>query len=168
MREEASKKKYPQVMTDRMNTEEQEFLEFQAILLNKSRERSEERRIEIELLAKKFKIEDYLNTIDIIEGSVDSLISVGTFLEDYIKTFNLRQNRVAEYFNINPTTLNKVIRGGKMSYDLALKWGMTFKVDPMLLIDIQDKNKLIELKEKTMIEKYSIDDLLTSKKNIYD
>ena len=54
--------KKTQVLTDRMDVGTDEFNEFQAMLLNKSKERSSERNNLIELMALKFKMEDYLRS----------------------------------------------------------------------------------------------------------
>lgn len=55
-------RKKTQVLTDRMDVGTYEFNEFQAILLNKSKERPSERNNLIELMALKFKMEDYLRS----------------------------------------------------------------------------------------------------------
>ena len=54
--------KKTQVLTDRMDVGTDKFNEFQAILLNISKERSSERNNLIELMALTFKMEDYLRS----------------------------------------------------------------------------------------------------------
>ena len=145
------------VLTDRMDIGTKEFNEFQAILLNKSNERSTERKKKIELLALKFKMEDYLNSDD------KKTELVGDFLKAYLTTFQIRQNKFAEYIGMRPSNLSKLISGERsLNHELALVFGTIFGNDPMLWLDIQDKNKLHEvtkLKSKE-IKKYSLDDLL--------
>lgn len=149
--------KAKRVLTERMDVESLEFKEFQAFLLNKSRERSETRNIMVELMSQKFKIEDYL------KSSKGTVIDVGDFLNEYLNTFEIRQNRFAIYLGVGPSSLNRVIKGEKsLSHELAFKMGKVFRINPMLLLDIQDKNKLIEIQEakKSEIRNYSIEDLL--------
>ncbi len=47
------------VLTNRMDTGTKEFNEFQALLLNKSKDRSEKQKKQIEFTARKFKMEDH-------------------------------------------------------------------------------------------------------------
>jgi addiction module HigA family antidote len=148
-----------QVLTDRMDVGTKEFNEFQAILLNKSKERSNERKKMIELMALKFKMEDYLNS----EEKHSKV--VGDFLKAYLSAFGIRQNKFAHYIGIRPSNLTKLIKGQRsLNHELALVFGTIFGNDPMLWLNIQDKNKLYELsktKRKEM-KKYSLDDLINN------
>lgn len=146
-----------QVLTDRMDVGTKEFNEFQAILLNKSKGRSENQKKIIELMALKFKMEDYLRSKD------KHSKLVGDFLKAYLNTFEIRQNKFAKYIGVGPTNLNKLIKGERsLSHELALVFGTIFNNDPMLWLDIQDKNKLYELSKtkRKEIKKYSLDDLI--------
>jgi len=147
----------PQVLTEKMDVGTKEFDEFQAILLNKSKERSDKRNKEIELIALKFQMEDYLNSKD------QHSKLVGDFLKAYLKTLEIRQNKFAEYIGIMPSNLSKLIKGERsLSHELALIFGVIFGNDPMLWLDIQDKNKLYELSKtkRKELRKYSLDDLI--------
>jgi len=146
-----------QVLTDRMDVGTKEFNEFQAILLNKSKKRSENQKRIIELMALKFKMEDYLNSKDTHSKLV------GDFLKAYLNTFEIRQNKFAQYIGVGPANLNKLIKGERsLSHELALVFGKIFNNDPMLWLDIQNKNKLYRLSKtkKKHIKKYSLDDLI--------
>ncbi len=146
-----------QVLTDRMDVGAKEFSEFQAILLNKSKERSKERKKMVELMALKFKMEDYLNSKD------KHSKLVGDFLKDYLSAFEIRQNKFAHYIGVKPSNLTKLIKGERsLNHELALVFGTIFENDPMLWLDIQDKKKLYELSEikRKEIKKYSLDDLI--------
>ena len=50
------------VLAKPINTNSEEFKETQALLLNISREHTEEQKLEIELMAIKFKMQDYLHS----------------------------------------------------------------------------------------------------------
>ena len=146
-----------QVLTDRMDVGTEGFNEFQAILLNKSKERSKERNNVIELLALRFQMEDYLRS----EGK-ESLL-VGDFLKAYLAAFEIRQNKFAEYIGVRPSNLSKLIKGERsLNHELALVFGKIFNNDPMLWLDVQDKNKLQELSKskRQEIKKYSLKDLI--------
>jgi len=146
-----------QVLTDRMDVGTKEFNEFQAILLNKSKERSNERKKMIELMALKFKMEDYLNSKD------KHFKLVGDFLKAYLNVFEIRQNKFAHYIGVKPSNLTKLIKGERsLNHELALVFGAIFGNDPMLWLNIQDKNKLYKLSKikRKEIKKYSLDDLI--------
>lgn len=157
MNKQELNKNKEQVLTDRMDVGTTEFNEFQAILLNKSKERSNERKRMIELMALNFKMEDYLKSKD------KHSKLVGDFLRDYLSVFEIRQNKFAEYIGVRPSNLSKLIKGERsLNHELALVFGTIFGNDPMLWLDIQDKNKLYELSKfkSKEIKKYSLDDLI--------
>lgn len=146
-----------QVLTDRMDLDTVEFNELQAILLNKSKGRSAEQKKMVELMALKFKMEDYLNSKD------KHSKLVGDFLKAYLNAFEIRQNKFAEYIGVRPSNLTKLIKGERsLNHELALVFGTIFSNDPMLWLDIQDKNKLYEVSQAKSkeIKKYSLDDLI--------
>lgn len=146
------------VLTNQMDIGTNEFNEFQAILLNKSKERSTAQKREIELLALKFKMEDY------IESEGQDVKLPGEFLKQYLKTLEIPQKKFANYINLNPSNLSKLISGERpINYELALIFGKIFNNDPILWIEIQVKNELKKIK-KVKLEKYrnySLNDLIT-------
>jgi len=147
-----------QILTDRTNVGTDEFNKFQAILLNKSKERSKERNNLIELMALKFKMEDYLRS------DAKQSVLVGDFLKEYLAAFEIRQNKFAEYIGVRPSNLSKLIKGERsLNHELALVFGKIFNNDPMLWLDVQDKNKLNELSKskRSEIKKYSLKDLIS-------
>lgn len=159
MNKQEINKNKERVLTERMDIGTKKFNEFQAILLNKSKERSNERKKMIELMALKFQMEDYLNS----EDKHSKL--VGDFLKAHLKTFDIRQNKFAQYIGVRPSNLTKLIKGERsLNHELALVFGTIFGNDPMLWLDIQDKNKLYELSKtkRKEINKYSLDDLINN------
>ncbi len=148
-----------QILVDRTETGTEEFNEFQAILLNKSKERSKEQNNLIELMSLKFQMEDYLRS----DGKQPLL--VGDFLKAYLAAFEIRQNKFAEYIGVRPSNLSKLIKGERsLNHELALVFGKIFNNDPMLWLDVQDKNKLYELSKskKQEIKRFSLNDLIDS------
>lgn len=146
------------VLTNQMDIGTDEFKEFQAILLNKSKERSTAQKRDIELLALKFKMEDYL------ESEEQAIKLPGEFLKQYLKTLEIPQKKFANYININPSNLSKLINGERpINYELALIFGKIFNIDPMLWIEIQVKNEIKKIKKvkHKKYHNYSLNDLIT-------
>ncbi len=145
-------------LTNRMDVGTNSFDKFQEILLNKSKDQTIEQKRKIELLALKYKMEDYLKS----EGHDIKL--AGEFLKLYLKTLHIRQNKFANYIGLNPSNLSKLIIGERpINYELALIFGSIFKIDPMIWIKIQAKNELKKLnKTKTKkYQNYTLNDLIT-------
>lgn len=146
------------MLTNPMDTGTDEFKDFQAILLNKGKNRSEAQQREIELLSIKFQMQDYL------ESEETELKLPGDFLKEYLKTLDIPQKKFALYIEINPSNLNKLIKGERpINYELAIILGKIFNNDPMLWIKIQAKNELKKIrKTKTRrFNNYSLKDLMT-------
>ena len=145
------------VLTNRMDTKTNEFDQFQAILLTKSKERSEEQKRHTEIMSLKFKMEDYLES----EGQDISL--AGEFLKLHLKALQIQQNKFADYIGLKPSNLSKLINGERpINYEMALIFGEIFNIDPMLWIEIQAKNELKKLKTsgRSKYQKYSLSDLI--------
>ncbi|TCO06981.1 HigA family addiction module antitoxin [Natronoflexus pectinivorans] len=146
------------MLTNPMDTGTDEFKDFQAKLLNKAKKRSEAQQREIELLSIKFQMQDYL------ESEETELKLPGDFLKEYLKTLDITQKKFAHYIEINPSNLNKLIKGERpINYELAIILGKIFNNDPMLWIEIQAKNELKKIrKTKTRrFNSYSLNDLMT-------
>ena len=145
------------VLTNRMDTKTNEFDQFQAILLTKSKERSEKQKRHTEIMSLKFKMEDYLES----EGQDISL--AGEFLKLHLKALQIQQNKFADYIGLKPSNLSKLINGERpINYEMALIFGEIFNIDPMLWIEIQAKNELKKLKTsgRSKYQKYSLSDLI--------
>lgn len=145
------------MLTSRMDFNTNGFDEFQTILLKKSKERSIKQKRNIELLALKYDMEDYVKS----EGT--EVKSAGGFLKGILKSLQLRQNRFAEYVGLKPSNLTKLINGERsINYDLAIIFGRLFNHDPMLWIEIQAKNELDKLSEakKSKYHNYTLEDLV--------
>ena len=150
------------LLTEQMDVNSTDFSKFQAKLLNKSRERTQEQNLNIELLALKYKIEDYLNNEE------EDVKIAGEFIKQYLKTLRIRQNKFAEYIGIKPSNLSKLLKGERpINYELALILGRIFKVNPMVWIEIQAKNELLRLKQMNhkKLYQYSLKDLLRMNNN---
>jgi addiction module HigA family antidote len=146
------------MLTNQMDTGTDEFKDFQAIMLNKAKNRSEAQKREIELLSIKFQMQDYL------ESEETELKLPGEFLKEYLKTLGIPQKKFAHYIEINPSNLSKLISGERpINYELAIILGKIFNNNPMLWIEIQAKNELKKIRRtKTRrFNNYSLKDLMT-------
>ena len=144
-------------LTQRMDVGTQGFDDFQAILFNKSKERTEHQKRRIELLTIKYQMEDYLSSEDTSEKSA------GYFLKAILKSLKIQQKQFAEYIGIKPSNLSKLINGDRtINYELALIFGRLFNHNPLLWVEIQAKNEMNQLlqAEREKYSGYSINDLL--------
>jgi len=145
------------LLTNKMEINSIEFDKLQAKLLNKSRERSVEQKRNVELLALKFKIEEYL------ENEESDMKLAGAFLKQYLKVLQIKQTKFANYIGLKPSNLSKLLKGERpINYDLALILGKIFNISPMLWIEIQAKNELNRLKRAKDKDyyNYSLTDLI--------
>ncbi len=150
------------MLTQRMDIGSQGFNDFQAILLNKSRRRTESQKMGIDLLTIKYEMEDYLIS------DTPEVKPVGEFLKTILKTLKIQQKQFAEYLDLKPSNLSKLINGERtINYDLALIFGRLFNHNPMLWIEIQAKNELNRLlhAERKKYSVYSLTDLIQEQKN---
>ena len=146
------------MLTNQMDTGTDEFKDFQAIMLNKAKNRSEAQKREIELLSIKFQMQDYL------ESEETELKLPGEFLKEYLKTLGIPQKKFAHYIGINPSNLSKLIKGERpINYELAIILGKIFNNDPMLWIEIQAKNELKKIRrtKNRRFNNYTLKDLIT-------
>ncbi|MDA3818811.1 MAG: HigA family addiction module antitoxin [Prolixibacteraceae bacterium] len=146
------------MLTNQMDIGTDEFKDFQAIMLNRVKSQTEAQRREIELLAIKFKMQDYLESED------TQLRQPGEFLKEYLKTLEIPQTKFAHYIDINPSNLSKLIKGDRpINYELAIVLGKIFNNDPMLWIEIQAKNELKKIRRARtrQFNHYSLKDLMT-------
>ena len=149
-------------LTKKMDVGTNGFDDFQAILLGKSKKRTENQKRKIDLLTLKYQMEDYLNS------GQSSEKTVGDFLKLILKTLKIQQKQFAEYIGLKPSNLSKLINGERsINYDLALILGRLFNHNPMLWIEIQAKNELNRLlhAERKKYSIYSLNDLIKKHKN---
>ena len=145
------------VLTNRMNENSEEFNKLQAVLLNKSREQTEQQKRNIELMALRFNMEDYL------ESDNSDITSVGEYLKTLLRVTKIRQNKFADYIGLKPSNLSKLIGGERpISHEIALVLGKIFKIEPMIWLNIQAKNELKRLthSNEEKYNHYSLNELM--------
>ncbi len=146
------------VLTEPMDLNTAEFNEFQSIVLNHSRGQTKWQKINIELAAIRIQMEDYIKSTNENEPKI-----LGEFLKLYLDALHIRQNKFANYIDMEPSNLNKVIKGERqITSEIALKIAKIFELDPLLLIEVQIKTELLKLMKtkKTQLANYSLKGLL--------
>lgn len=144
-------------LTEKMDIGTKGFDNFQAILLKKSKERTENQRRKIDLLTWKYQMEEYLSSEHTEERTV------GYFLQIILQTLKIQQKEFANYIGLKPSNLSKLIKGERtINYDLAIKFGRIFSLSPMLWIEIQAKNELDKLRhaKSDKYSDYKLNDLI--------
>ena len=148
------------VLTERMDTASDEFVQFQALILKKSREQSEQQKLKNQFLGLKFQMEDYVNS----EGSKEgSLKLAGEFLKSFLDTLNIKQKKFAAYIGMRPSNLSKMLNGERpISPETALKLEKIFHTRAIVWLEIQSKNELIQLSKikNKELKKYSLNNLI--------
>lgn len=142
-----------------IDTNSDEFKNFKAVLLNRSKSRSANEKLAIELLALKFEMEDYLAAN---EGEIRL---TGDFIRLFMKTVGVKQSKLASYVGLDPSNFSKLLGGERpINHDIAIKLGKIFDVRPVLWLSIQNKNELLQLEssDQETYSKYSLEDLIAS------
>lgn len=147
------------VLTQRMQLKPQEVTEFQEFLLLKAQKRTPAQQRNLDIKAVKFKMEDYLK-----DNNNNQFTALGTFLKLLINAANIKQNRFAEYINLKPSNLNKILNGSRrLNTELAIIISNIFNVDALLLMSIQAKNELLVLQKakKELTTRYNLAELVS-------
>lgn len=120
-------------------------------ILAKSKKQSPERRLRNELLALRFKMEDYLQ-----KDKVEKEMRILDFVKPYLKLLDMTQKDLASAFGMKDTNLYKYLTGErKLNSDIVLKLSHFSNTDPELWFRIEVKNELNELKKKVDLKKYA-------------
>jgi len=130
-------------LTNPMATNSQEFKDVRAFLDKHIASLSKDRKINIELVSLKIKIEDYLNAND------GDMITVGDFIRLYLERLNIKQNVLAKYIGMQPSNFSKILSGSrKVNFELSFILSHIFSLDPRTWMMIQVKNDYLRLKNE--------------------
>ncbi len=116
-----------------------------------SQKQSKERKLRNELLAIQYRIEDYIKSENVSER-----IRVLDFVKLYLKTFNVPQKKLADFFEMRDSNLHKYLVGErKLIASIVLKLSSFSHLNPEYWLRIEVKNELIEItKEKERNKDY--------------
>lgn len=126
------------LLTEPMDVHSDEFIAFQAIVLNEARNQSEEQKRKVELMSLKIMMEDYISS-----DNDKEIKSIGEFLKAHLKVLKVQQKKFAEYVGLKPSNLSKLLSGERpINIEMALILSKLFSQDPMLWLKVQTKNQL--------------------------
>lgn len=129
-------------------------------IIGQSNKQTKERKLRNELLSIQYKIEDYIESDNVIQK-----LNILDFVKMYLNTLNVTQRRLADLFEMKDSNLYKYLIGErKLNSTLVLKLSSFTDLSPEHWLRIQVKNELIEInkekKKKKIYEKYNYQNLL--------
>lgn len=140
-----------------INLNSKDFKDLQSIIKHHSSNQEEEKKMENEFLSIRFQMESYLNNVS------DQIVLAGEFIEKYLKVIKVKKKDFASYIKYEESNLSALLKGRrKVNTDLAIKLGKIFKLNPVIWLNIENKNELLrEVKGKEEdYQNYSLKDLL--------
>ncbi|HNR07994.1 MAG TPA: helix-turn-helix transcriptional regulator [Saprospiraceae bacterium] len=146
-------------ITDLWNKEKSKSLS--EFIIDQSNKQTKERKLRNELLSIQFKIEDYIESENVIQK-----LNILDFVKMYLSALNITQKRLADLFEMKDSNLYKYLVGErKLNTTIVLKLSSFTDLNPEYWLRIEVKNELIEInKEKIKIKffrKYNYQNLLT-------
>lgn len=117
-----------------------------------SANQSKQQMLTNNLLSIQYKLEDYIQN----ESDDDEVLKILDFVKMYLKALNLTKKRLAAYFEMRDSNLQKYLSGErKLNAKVALKLSAFSHTKPEHWYRVQVKNELIELrKEKQNVAEY--------------
>ncbi len=141
-----------------IDTDSPDFRILQAQIINASKKQTQEQIRENELLALRFRMEEYLK-----QQKPERIIKTGGFLKELLTIFGIKNKRFADYIGWSESNLSALINGRrKLNHDLAIKFGYIFKINPSVWINIQNQNDLWETERADFqkYQNYNLNDLI--------
>jgi len=117
-----------------------------------SAKQSKERMLTNRLLSIQYKLEDYIQN----DSDDEEVLKILDFVKMYLKALNLTKKKLATYFEMRDSNLQKYLSGErKLNAEVVLKLSAFSHTKPEQWYRVQVKNELIELnKEKQKIANY--------------
>jgi plasmid maintenance system antidote protein VapI len=117
-----------------------------------SAKQSKERMLTNRLLSIQYKLEDYIQN----ESDEEDVLKVLDFVKMYLKALNLTKKKLATYFEMRDSNLQKYLSGErKLNAEVVLNLSAFSNTKPEHWYRVQVKNELIELKkEKQKVVNY--------------
>jgi plasmid maintenance system antidote protein VapI len=137
---------FEEIWNDKKKEELKEFI------TSHSANQSKERLLTNKLLSIQYKLEDYIQN----ESDEEDVLKVLDFVKMYLKVLNLTKKKLATYFEMRDSNLQKYLSGErKLNAELVLKLSAFSHTKPEHWYRVQVKNELIELKkEKQKVVNY--------------
>ena len=117
-----------------------------------SAKQSKERMLTNRLLSIQYKLEDYIQN----DSDDKEVLKILDFVKMYLKALNLTKKKLATYFEMRDSNLQKYLSGErKLNAEVVLKLSAFSHTKPEQWYRVQIKNELIELnKEKQKTANY--------------
>lgn len=144
------------ILTESMDIGTKQYQDFKLLIRSKVSQTSKEERIRIALLGLKYNMEDYL-------GKNGKPIRIGIFIKQFIKLIEVKQIELAEYLNMKPSNLSKILSGERrLNIELAIILEKLSNINAELWLRIQNQNELKKtLKTQTKrMSKYKLKELI--------
>ncbi|MEZ4826033.1 MAG: hypothetical protein R3C61_07025 [Bacteroidia bacterium] len=141
-----------------INPNSEDFQILRERIENYSSQMSSEEKMQINISGVKYRMETYLD-----ENPPEEIIPVGKFLKTLIEVIGVSNKDFADYIGLNSSNLSAIFSGvRRLNFDLALKLGNIFDIDPSLWLSIQSKGDLWAIKQgnSSGYERYRLTDLL--------
>ena len=137
---------FEEIWNDKKKEELKEFI------TSHSANQSKERLLTNKLLSIQYKLEDYIQN----ESDEEDVLKVLDFVKMYLKVLNLTKKKLATYFEMRDSNLQKYLSGErKLNAEVVLKLSAFSHTKPEHWYRVQVKNELIELKkEKQKVVNY--------------
>lgn len=126
--------------------------ELKKFISSNSAKQSKERLLANKLLSIQYKLEDYIKD----ETDDEEVLKILDFVKMYLKALNVTKKRLAGYFGMKDSNLQKYLSGErKLNAEVVLKLSAFSHTKPEHWYRVQVKNELIELnKEKRNVAEY--------------
>lgn len=126
--------------------------EIKKAILSHSAFQTKEMILTNRLLSIQYKMEDYIQN----ENDDAEVLKILDFVKMYLKALNLTKKKLATYFDMRDSNLQKYLSGErKLNAEVVLKLSAFSHTKPEHWYRVQVKNELIELKkEKENVESY--------------
>ncbi|GLR19504.1 HigA family addiction module antitoxin [Portibacter lacus] len=144
------------ILTEPMDIGTKEYEDFKLLIRSKVAETPKAERVKISLLGLKYQMEDYLRFNS-------NPIPVGNFIKKFIKLIEIKQIDFANYLEIRPSNLSKILNGERrLSIELALILEKLSNIDAELWLRIQNQNEIhsIQISNPKRMNKYRLKELI--------
>lgn len=113
-------------------------------ILSHSAKQSKERLIKNELLAIKYRIEDYIESDTPLQK-----LKILDFVNAYLSALNITKKNLAKLFEMQDSNLYKYLTGErKLNTDFVLKLSAFSHINPEYWLRIEIKNELFDIKQE--------------------
>ncbi len=128
----------------KIDTSHRDFKILQEKIKARANSFSQEERLAHQFLSVRIQMESYLRSENTSEKKL-----IGDYLKILFGFLGIKNKELAEFIGLKESNFSAIINGKrKLNSDLAIKLGKIFSVDPILLLQIQNKNEVLEIKEQ--------------------